>query len=133
MAALHSARSCLWRPWCWRHYWPQRHSDFRGGIGLNPGQMTRASRILPGNNARGVACMRLLGVAAVMGLVTLQCISTGEARPARAAALLHAQSAASEKNMPAPAASQKFAQMSDQFLKESLALSPTNASYAGYH
>jgi len=35
--------------------------------------------------------------------------------------------------MPAPAASQKFARMSDQFLKESLALSPTNASYAGYH
>jgi uncharacterized protein (DUF885 family) len=36
-------------------------------------------------------------------------------------------------NMPAPSASQKFAQMSDQFLKESLALSPTGASAAGYH
>ena len=77
--------------------------------------------------------MRLTGIAAVMGLVALRCISTGEARPARAAPLPHVQSAASEKNMPAPAASQKFAQMSDQFLKESLELSPTNASYAGYH
>ena len=39
----------------------------------------------------------------------------------------------SEKNMPASAASEKFAQLSDQFLKDSLALSPTNASAAGYH
>ncbi len=31
------------------------------------------------------------------------------------------------------AADQKFAQLSDQFMKESLALSPTNASQAGYH
>jgi uncharacterized protein (DUF885 family) len=38
-----------------------------------------------------------------------------------------------ENNMPAPSASQKFAQMSDQFLKESLARSPTSASAAGYH
>src|SRR5262245_66154390 len=29
--------------------------------------------------------------------------------------------------------SAKFAQLSDQFMKESLALSPTNASAAGYH
>jgi uncharacterized protein (DUF885 family) len=38
-----------------------------------------------------------------------------------------------EKNMPVPAASQKFAEMSDQFLKESLVMSPTSASAAGYH
>src|SRR5277367_5557320 len=31
------------------------------------------------------------------------------------------------------AASQKFAALSDQFMKDSLALSPTNASAAGYH
>src|SRR5215831_3319850 len=30
-------------------------------------------------------------------------------------------------------AAQKFAQLSDQFMKESLALSPTSASAAGYH
>ncbi len=35
--------------------------------------------------------------------------------------------------MPAPAASQKFADMSDEFLKESLVMSPTSASAAGYH
>lgn len=34
---------------------------------------------------------------------------------------------------PPSAASQKFATLSDQFMKESLALSPTNASAAGYH
>jgi len=32
-----------------------------------------------------------------------------------------------------PAASEKFAQLSEQFMKDSLALSPTNASQAGYH
>src|ERR1700737_3513373 len=31
------------------------------------------------------------------------------------------------------AASSKFAELSDQFMKESLALSPTDASAAGYH
>src|SRR6202795_674056 len=30
-------------------------------------------------------------------------------------------------------AAQKFAELSDQFMKDSLALSPTNASQAGYH
>ena len=40
---------------------------------------------------------------------------------------------ASEKNMPAASASQKFAQLSDEFLKDSLVLSPTSASAAGYH
>jgi len=35
--------------------------------------------------------------------------------------------------VPGAAASQKFAQLSDEFLKESLALSPVSASAAGYH
>ncbi len=34
---------------------------------------------------------------------------------------------------PNPATSAKFAELSDQFIKESLALSPTGASAAGYH
>jgi uncharacterized protein (DUF885 family) len=37
------------------------------------------------------------------------------------------------KNMPSSAASAKFAELSDRFLKDSLALSPTSASAAGYH
>lgn len=48
-------------------------------------------------------------------------------------ALTRAHSLASEKNMAAEAASQKFAQLSDQFVKDSLALQPVSASYAGYH
>ncbi len=35
--------------------------------------------------------------------------------------------------MPANSAAQKFAALSDQFMKDSLALSPTSASFAGYH
>ncbi len=35
--------------------------------------------------------------------------------------------------MPAQSASEKFAQLSDQFMKDSLAMTPTNASAAGYH
>ena len=50
-----------------------------------------------------------------------------------AAALGRAHSLVSEKNVPGAAASQKFAQLSDEFLKESLALSPVSASAAGYH
>jgi uncharacterized protein (DUF885 family) len=38
----------------------------------------------------------------------------------------------SAKSFPAPAA-QKFAELSDRFMKDSLALSPTSASQAGYH
>ena len=34
---------------------------------------------------------------------------------------------------PSSSSSRKFAELSDQFMKESLALSPTNASAAGYH
>jgi len=34
---------------------------------------------------------------------------------------------------PSSGPSAKFAELSDQFVKESLALSPTNASAAGYH
>jgi uncharacterized protein (DUF885 family) len=48
-------------------------------------------------------------------------------------ALARAHSLASEKNMAADAASKKFALLSDQFVKDSLALQPVSASYAGYH
>src|ERR1700752_962653 len=44
---------------------------------------------------------------------------------------LMAQAAGSHSNPSAPA--EKFAQLSDQFMKDSLALSPVNASAAGYH
>jgi uncharacterized protein (DUF885 family) len=77
--------------------------------------------------------MRLLTVAAVLGLIAAECISIGNTPPATAAALPPSQSLASEKNMPASAASEKFAELSDRFLKDSLALSPTSASSAGYH
>ena len=49
------------------------------------------------------------------------------------AALGRAHSLPSENSMPGAAASQKFAQLSDEFLKDSLALSPVSASAAGYH
>jgi uncharacterized protein (DUF885 family) len=39
----------------------------------------------------------------------------------------------STSNQSAPDAAQKFAALSDQFMKDSLALSPSNASAAGYH
>ncbi len=42
-------------------------------------------------------------------------------------------SAHAEAATPNSAASAKFAELSDQFMKDSLALSPTNASTAGYH
>jgi len=49
------------------------------------------------------------------------------------AALARAYSLAPEKDMAADTAARKFAQLSDQFVKDSLALQPVSASYAGYH
>jgi uncharacterized protein (DUF885 family) len=49
------------------------------------------------------------------------------------AALSCASRSPSEKDMAADAASQKFAQLSDQFMRDSLALQPVSASSAGYH
>jgi len=46
------------------------------------------------------------------------------------------QQAGSQSSNPSnanPAATEKFAQLSERFMKDSLALSPTNASQAGYH
>src|SRR5690348_11639603 len=54
-------------------------------------------------------------------------------RSASAVASPTANSLASEKSMPAQSASEKFAQLSDQFMKDSLAMSPVSASAAGYH
>jgi uncharacterized protein (DUF885 family) len=39
----------------------------------------------------------------------------------------------SSPSITSPAATEKFAKLSEQFMKDSLALSPTNASQAGYH
>src|SRR6516165_6438822 len=47
--------------------------------------------------------------------------------------VIQTHSLASEKSRAADAASQRFAQLSDQFVKDSLALQPVTASYAGYH
>jgi uncharacterized protein (DUF885 family) len=49
------------------------------------------------------------------------------------AMLARTYSRASQKNMAADAASQRFAKLSDQFVKDSLALQPVSASQAGYH
>ena len=49
------------------------------------------------------------------------------------AAFVSIHSFASEKKMASDAASNKFAQLSDEFMKDSLALSPVSASAAGYH
>jgi uncharacterized protein (DUF885 family) len=53
-------------------------------------------------------------------------------RAAGAAAVAHTVSSDSGKSMSADA-SQKFAELSDQFLKGALALTPVSASQAGYH
>lgn len=53
--------------------------------------------------------------------------------PFAIAIFVRVHSSASEKKMAGDAASQKFAQLSDEFMKDSLALSPVSASAAGYH
>ncbi len=45
----------------------------------------------------------------------------------------HSSAQQADSSNPNSAASAKFAELSDQFMKDSLALSPTNASTAGYH
>lgn len=76
---------------------------------------------------------RLLAAAVFITLLA----SSGELvrgdRSASAAPSIIGSSPASEKSMPAQSASEKFAHLSDQFMKDSLAMTPTNASAAGYH
>jgi uncharacterized protein (DUF885 family) len=74
-----------------------------------------------------------LRVAVVVAITAASCLAIGIARPVPAAPGRPRHLPSSEKNMPASPASEKFAQLSDQFLKDSLALSPTSASVAGYH
>ena len=73
--------------------------------------------------------MRHRTFAALTGLLAISTIAaaTGRTAPPRP------HSIASEKSMAGADDSQKFAQLSDQFLKDSLALSPVSASAAGYH
>src|SRR5450755_4236942 len=47
--------------------------------------------------------------------------------------LSHSSAQHADTSIPTSAASKKFAELSDQFMKDSLALSPTSASAAGYH
>src|SRR5450755_5116802 len=47
--------------------------------------------------------------------------------------LSHSSAQHADTSIPTSAASKKFAELSDQFMKDSLALSPSNASAAGYH
>ena len=77
------------------------------------------------------ASFRTAAVAAA--LLAILGVAVGAARLAKAGAPRHAYFTASEKTVPKDSASRKFAALSDQFMKDSLALSPTSASFAGYH
>lgn len=89
-----------------------------------PGLIAKKSRL---------ASIRLSRVAIGVALASLLVAIAGNVRAGTNATSSRSSWESSEKNMPASAASEKFAQLSDQFLKDSLALSPTNASAAGYH
>ena len=80
----------------------------------------------------GALFARLLAAAVVALLAASGATVRGD-RSASIATAARRHTLASEKSMPAQSASEKFAQLSDQFMKDSLAMSPTNASAAGYH
>src|SRR5579863_3277356 len=84
-------------------------------------------------NRTGARFVRSSKVAAAALLALFVFAIPANIRAGSAAMPPRTSSVSSEKNMPASAASEKFAQLSDRFLKDSLALSPTSASYAGYH
>ena len=77
------------------------------------------------------AAFRTAAVAAAV--LAIFGVAAGAARVAKTRASRRAYFTAPEKTMPANSASRKFAALSDQFMKDSLALSPTSASFAGYH
>jgi uncharacterized protein (DUF885 family) len=77
------------------------------------------------------AAFRTAAVAAA--LLAIFGVAAGAARLAKTGASRRAYFTAPEKTMPANSAARKFAALSDQFMKDSLALSPTSASFAGYH
>ncbi len=77
--------------------------------------------------------MRLLAAAAFVALLAASGAPVRGDGSASTAPATRPHSSASEKSMPAQSPSEKFAQLSDQFMKDSLAMSPTNASAAGYH
>ena len=92
----------------------------------------RRHRNLPVTKA-GTPFVRLLAAAIFVGLLAASGAQVRGDRSASIATAAPRHTSASEKSMPAQSASEKFAQLSDQFMKDSLAMSPTNASAAGYH
>jgi uncharacterized protein (DUF885 family) len=76
---------------------------------------------------------RLLAAAAFIALLASSGAPVRGDRSASTAPSITGNSLASEKSMPPQSASEKFAQLSDQFMKDSLAMSPVSASTAGYH
>jgi uncharacterized protein (DUF885 family) len=77
--------------------------------------------------------VRLLAAAAFVALLVASGAPVRGDHSASTTAATRSHSSASEKSMPAQSASERFSQLSDQFMKDSLAMSPANASAAGYH
>ncbi len=77
--------------------------------------------------------VRLLAAVVFVALLAASGAPVRGDRSASIATAARRHTSASEKSMPAQSASEKFAQLSDRFMKDSLAMSPTNASAAGYH
>ena len=76
--------------------------------------------------------MRLARLAAILGGVAFLAGGPNLLRSTPADPVARPRTSVSEKSMPGDA-SRKFAELSDQFLKDALALTPVNASTAGYH
>src|SRR5579864_5768835 len=76
---------------------------------------------------------RLFAAAVIISLLASSGAPVHGDRSASASPSIAGNSLASEKSMPAQSASEKFAQLSDQFMKDSLVMSPVSASTAGYH
>lgn len=81
----------------------------------------------------GALFVSFLAAAVVVALLAASGATVRGDRSASIATAARRHSSASEKSMPAQSAPEKFAQLSDRFMKDSLAMSPTNASAAGYH
>ena len=94
--------------------------------------MRRVSGRPIGRIVGGMQLIRLLQIAAILISLVFLIQRADVVRSAGAAAVAHTVSSDSSKSMSADA-SQKFAEMSDQFLKGALALTPVSASQAGYH
>jgi uncharacterized protein (DUF885 family) len=76
---------------------------------------------------------RLLAAAVFIALLASSGTPARSDRSASTAPSRTGNALALERSMPPQSASEKFAQLSDQFMKDSLAMSPVSASTAGYH